>query len=176
MIFDNSKPQFLTLTVVSFVKLFDEEPRRNIIVEALRFSQENRGLIIHAYVIMPSHVHMIVRAANGTVLWMILRDLKKYTSKLIVKSLLQETTAERRWPLEVFRGNCKHLKNHKEFKVWKEGYHAIDVSVQSVFYQKLDYIHRNPVKARLAARPEEFEFSSAKNYIGLSTVLEVTST
>ena len=41
-------------------------------------------------------------------------------------------------------------------------------------WQKIDYIHNNPVKAGIVEYPEEYLYSSAKNYLGkLDCVLEV---
>ena len=55
---------FLTLTVVDWIDLFT----------------------IYAWCIMPSHIHLIV-ASNKFKLSDILRDFKKYTSKMIIKEM-----------------------------------------------------------------------------------------
>jgi hypothetical protein len=34
-----------------------------------------------------------------------------------------------------------------------------------MFWTKLHYIHRNPVEAGLVNSPEEYKYSSARNYI-----------
>ena len=39
--------------------------------------------------------------------------------------------------------------------------------------QKLDYIHLNPVKAGTVEQPEEYLYSSAKNYIGKEGLIDV---
>jgi hypothetical protein len=39
--------------------------------------------------------------------------------------------------------------------------------------QKLDYIHYNPVRAGLVDHPEDWRYSSARNYLGLNGVLEI---
>ncbi|NPD45277.1 hypothetical protein HNS40_21865, partial [Lentimicrobium sp. S6] len=41
------------------------------------------------------------------------------------------------------------------------------------FYEKLNYIHQNPVQEMLVERPEEYLFSTARNYAELSFVLNV---
>ncbi len=41
------------------------------------------------------------------------------------------------------------------------------------FYQKLKYIHDNPVKGMLVINPEDYMFSSARNYADLDYLLEV---
>ena len=39
--------------------------------------------------------------------------------------------------------------------------------------QKIEYIHTNPVKEKVVAEPQEYLFSSARNYIGMAGLLDV---
>ena len=41
------------------------------------------------------------------------------------------------------------------------------------FLQKLNYTHYNPVKERIVVRPEDYLYSSARDYSGLKGELEV---
>ncbi len=52
--------------------------------------------------------------------------------------------------------------SRREF--WKERYHATPLYDEDSFLQKLDYIHANPVRRGLSARPEEYPYSSARFY------------
>ena len=52
----------LTLTVVEWIDVFTRKDYRDIIIESLKYCIENEGLVVHAYVIMSNHVHLIVRA------------------------------------------------------------------------------------------------------------------
>ena len=40
-------------------------------------------------------------------------------------------------------------------------------------YDKLNYIHQNPVHEMLVEKPEEYLFSSARNYAELSSLLDI---
>jgi REP element-mobilizing transposase RayT len=164
----------MTITLVDWINLFDEEPFRNIVLDALRFAQQTKGLVIHAYVIMRSHLHLIVRAKPGFILWAIIRDFKKYASKAIAKEL-ENGLDEKKWPLMIFRNACRGLKQYKEYRKWQDGYRGIYLTNELMFYQKLNYIHNNTVKANLVKSAEDFEFSSARDYVGKVSVLEVTS-
>jgi hypothetical protein len=44
---------------------------------------------------------------------------------------------------------------------------------QKFIEQKLDYIHANPVKAGIVKKPEEYLYSSARNYAELDAVIDV---
>ena len=53
------------------------------------------------------------------------------------------------------------------------GNHPEIIYNSRIFYQKLKYIHKNPVKEMIVANPEDYYFSSARNYAGLSNILPV---
>ena len=45
---------------------------------------------------------------------------------------------------------------------------------QKFIEQKIDYIHNNPVTAGIVNKPEDYIYSSARNYANLDYILEVT--
>ncbi|MET3540697.1 REP element-mobilizing transposase RayT [Pontibacter aydingkolensis] len=65
---------FLTMTVVDWVNIFTRPVYKHIIVDALRFCQENKGLRLHAWVLMSNHLHLIASTAEDKNLSDILRD------------------------------------------------------------------------------------------------------
>ena len=54
---DQEAIYFVTFTVVNWIDLFIRDEYREIILRSLKYCQENKGLIVHAYCIMTSHVH-----------------------------------------------------------------------------------------------------------------------
>ena len=71
---------FVTLTTVGWIDIFTREPYCDLIIENLIFCQKNKSLEIYAYVIMPSHIHLIVNRREDTVNhW--LRDFKSFNQK-----------------------------------------------------------------------------------------------
>ncbi len=72
---------FVTLTIVFWIDLFTRRDYKDMIIESLKFCQCTKGLKIHAWCIMSSHIHLIISRSGQTSLSEILRDFKKYTSK-----------------------------------------------------------------------------------------------
>ena len=71
---------FVTFTVVAWVDVFTREDYVKIILDSLKFCQEEKKLIIHAWVIMSNHLHLIIsRSPDGASFSDIVRDFKKYT-------------------------------------------------------------------------------------------------
>lgn len=164
---------FITITTVKWVDIFTRLEQKKIIVDSLRYCQEKKGLEIYAFVIMPSHIHMLCGAVGEMGLEGIIRDFKKFTSKRIVEAIMEGKESRREWLLEIFSGACAHLKRDREYKVWQDGYHAKELITNGFIYQKLNYVHANPVTDGIVERAEEYYYSSARNYAGLEGVLEV---
>ncbi len=92
---------FLTLTVVGWIDVFSRKNHRDAVIDSLKYCQENKGLIIFAYVIMTNHVHLIVNTNEPFLLKDVIRDLKKFTAKKIIEQILHEP--EKRMDATTFR-------------------------------------------------------------------------
>ena len=164
---------FITITTVGWVDIFTRLNQKYNIINALQYCQEKKGLEIYAYCIMHSHVHLMCKATNGFILSDVMRDFKKYTSKKIIQTIMEETESRREWLLVYFKKACEHLKRDQSYKVWQEGYHEETVETNWFIKQKVDYIHNNPVKDKIVTLPEDYYFSSARNYAGLENELDI---
>lgn len=164
---------FITITTVGWIDVFTRINQKYVIINALKHCQEHKGLEIYAYVLMSSHLHILCKATEGFILSDVIRDFKKFTSKKIIQTIIEEPESRREWMLDYFEKACEHLKRNQQYKVWQDGYHAEHIYSNSFIKQKVDYIHNNPVKDKIVAYPEDFYFSSARNYAGLDHDLEV---
>ena len=100
-----------------------------------------------------------------------IRDLKKFTSKEIVHQIQEESESRRDWMLAIFAASTS--KKHKEFRFWQEGNHAIELYSEKFVWDKINYIHNNPVRAGFVKKAEDWIYSSATNYYGLESLLNV---
>lgn len=103
----------------------------------------------------------------------IIRDFKKFTSKKIIRAIIEEPESRREWLLDSFKKACTHLKRYQEYKIWQDGYHAEHIYSNSFIKQKVYYIHNNPVEELVVSSPEHYYFSSAKNYAEMENDLDV---
>jgi len=174
---DQFATYFVTFTTVGWIDLFTRKECQDIIISSLNYCQSEKGLTIHAYVIMSSHLHLIVTAnPDSDGLSNIIRDFKGYTSKQLITWTLQSQKESRRdWLEVVYEYHAKYNSNNKHFQVWKQDNHPMVCLHPRFTRQKLDYLHLNPVVAGLVVNPEDFRLSSARNYAGLNnTILPVS--
>jgi len=80
-IFDQKGLNFITISVVNWVDLFTRKAICEIVLSNLAFYRNKKGLKIFAYVIMSSHIHLILRATEEPELSTIIRDFKSYLAK-----------------------------------------------------------------------------------------------
>lgn len=83
---DQQGVYFITYTVHQWVDVFTRNEYKDVILESLKFCQLQKGLEIYSWVIMTNHIHLIV-GSNKDKLSDIIRDLKKYTSSQIIRTI-----------------------------------------------------------------------------------------
>ena len=158
---------FITFTVIRWIDVFTRNKYRVILTDSIKYCQQNKGLKLHAYVIMTNHVHMIASAKEGFFLENIMRDLKKYTSVLIINSIKSNPLESRKeWLLKAFEEDGAKNPNNIIYQFWQQDNHPIELTDNKMIDQKLDYLHNNPVEAGFVNEPEYYSYSSARDYCG----------
>ena len=163
---------FITLTIVGWIDLFTRPAYKHIIINSLKYCVKEKGLRIFAYVIMSSHIHLIVKDEDGKLNY-IIRDFKRYTSIELKNAILQSPESRREWMLMAFSNAAESIKRNKHYKIWKDGYHPVELTDSKMIDQKVDYIHHNPVEAEIVRNPEDYKYSSAANIAGKGSELEI---
>ena len=164
---------FVTLTVTGWIDVFTRKNHKLVLINSLKYCQQHKGLVIFGWCLMPSHLHMIVRAEGQYALSEILLDFKKYISKAIVKQMQEEPESRREWILEQFFKAGEQLNRIKNYKFWQDGNQPKEIYGNNFLEEKLNYIHNNPVEEMIVTKPEEYLFSSARDYAELESVLDI---
>jgi len=171
-IIEQDKPYFLTLQVINWIDVFTRRSYKDIIIKNLKYCQKKKGLEIFAYVIMSNHIHLLVKARYGN-LSEVLRDFKSYTSKAILEKIDSTNESRKNWMLNQFSLAAKIHSRNKFYQLWTHENHAELIYSNKFIDQKLTYIHNNPVKSGIVVKAEDYLYSSARNYAGESTVIDV---
>jgi putative transposase len=161
---EDAIPHFVTFTVVGWVDVFSREHYKQIITCSLKYCQENKGLVLHAWVIMTNHVHLIMSSDSNKLEYLV-RDIKKYTSKQIIKAIEDNPEESRKeWMLNLFSYAGKCNNKNKDHQFWKQDYHPIELNTPQKVQQRLNYLHNNPVRAGHVWEPWHYKYSSAVDY------------
>lgn len=142
-------------------------------IDSLRHCQRKKGLIIHAWNIMPSHLHMIASTRGIMQLSDIYRDFKKFTAEEIVNCMKEINESRREWILKQFTDIGAPLTRITHYKVWQDGNHPVELSTNEMIGQRLHYLHYNPVEAGIVWEPQDYCYSSAIDYSGGKGFLDI---
>lgn len=159
---------FITTMCRQHNHYFESVRAREILCNTLLNCNALHDADMLGYVIMPNHVHIVLRIADKERLIRYMHSFKTYSSAAIRQLLLMED------PVHALM--LAYHKKRQKYKVWEDGYHYKEVITAGFLQQKLEYIHQNPLqeKWKLAVRPEDYRFSSAGYYYtGRQGVMEV---
>ncbi len=164
---------FLTFCCVRRLPFFVHPSVCDAFLEAMRRVRANLGVRWIGYVIMPEHVHVLVLpqtagSAALTPISTVLHDLKGHAGRRC-KEALREVWRRQR-TLGHSRSDAWACGDSRRF--WKPRGHDFNVTSEEKVWEKLDYMHRNPLRRGLVDRPEHWPWSSYRFYrTGDSSVL-----
>ena len=146
---------YFTSVAAHRLPVFRTDKLRDVTCRALYEARRSGGFLLFAYVIMPYHIHGIagsdlkpsktMQFINGIISRRVINYLKEegYTSSL---EKLRQHEKERRY----------------RYSLWEHHSNSMALTSESVFMQRVNYIHSNPVRAGLIERPEDYRWSSAR--------------
>lgn len=163
---------FISFAVVNWLDVFTRNKYKNIIIESLHYCQKEKGMEIFAWCIMTNHIHLIFRSINSYKPELLIGDMKKFTSKAIVKAIEENPQESRKkWLLSEFLKAGKESSNVKKYQFWRHDNKPIELWSNKVIDEKINYIHNNPVEAGFVFRAEDYVYSSAIDYSGRKGIL-----
>jgi putative transposase len=151
---------FVTTSVVGKIAIFHIPPLRQILIDNLIFYQNHGDFELIAYVIMPSHIHLIINPIKHDISKCV-GNYKRMTSRQIGAWLHANSKTEL---LEKLRITAT-LEPTPDSRIWQYRYDCLSITEDKTLRDKIDYIHNNPVKAGLAKNSQDWEYSSARNYL-----------
>jgi len=166
-IYDNAYPHFITCTVVEWLPVFTRQDSVQILLDSWSFLQREGRLKLFAYVVLENHVHFI---ASSDSLSEQLGNFKSYTARRPI-DLLESANA--RTILEQLAFHKRKHKHDRDYQFWQEGSHPQQISGDEMMWQKIEYIHFNPVKRGYVDEPTHWRYSSARNYAKMKGLIEV---
>jgi len=149
--------RFLTFSCFRRLPLFSNDVIKDAFVDQLSRSRERHGFLLHAWVVMPEHVHLIVRCPGGSTVTDLLRTLKTGHAKRVLA----------RWKSLDAKILPSILDSEGNPKFWQSGggYDRNLVHGDELF-EKVRYIHENPDRRGLVTTLAEWQWSSARWWAG----------
>jgi len=160
-------PYFITATTVNWLPLFGNPDIARIIFESLALLQKERRIIIHAYVLMENHLHLVAASENLS------KEVANFKSFTARRSIDFYRERGNQFILEQLALHKLAHRSDRDYQFWQEGVHPEQIHSQEMYEQKIRYIHYNPVRRGYVDEPEHWRYSSARNYANLEAVLDL---
>ena len=163
---------FISFAVVEWLDVFTRNEYKDIIIDSLHYCQKEKGMEVFAWCIMSSHIHLIFRSIKGQKPELLIGDFKRFTSKAIVKAIIENPVESRKEILldQFLKAGAKS-SNVNKYQFWRHDNNPIELWSNKVINEKINYIHNNPVEEGLVFRPEDYLYSSARDYSGKKGLL-----
>jgi putative transposase len=147
---------FVTASIINWKYLFIAPEYANIPLSSLAWLQQQKRILLFAFVIMPSHLHVIIKPRNSEI-GEILQQFGSYTAHEILGKLREDDQAEL---LNLFQQ--KRRDQRHEHSIWQD-IQAKNVYSLDFLWQKTEYIHTNPVAKnwKLVEDRADYPYSSA---------------
>ena len=152
----------LTFSVNQRVPLFVDQQCGSIFLQVLDAARNSLGFKLHAYVVMPEHVHLLVHLQQNVTVSQFLQRVKQPSATRILRTL-----RDKQDPI-LQRLKSNYSQGPVPLRLWLPGggYDRC-VTKPETMHQMVDYIHDNPVRRGLVASPELYALSSASIYAGV---------
>ncbi|NOQ24592.1 MAG: transposase [Bacteroidales bacterium] len=163
---------FISFAVVEWLDIFTRNEYKNILIDSLHYCQKEKGMEIFAWCIMTNHIHLIFRSVKGQKPQLLIGDYKRFTSKSIVQAIIDNPKESRKeWLIAQFLKAGTKSSNVKKYQFWRHDNKPIELWSNKVIAEKINYIHNNPVEEGLVYKPEDYVYSSARDYSGEKGIL-----
>lgn len=154
---------FLTTTVTKFTNIFLERELAQIVIDNLKFYTEKFQIQIHAFVIMPNHIHLLCTMSGKGNVSQFMGQMKEFSAKQIIDWCKNN---EREDFTKIFQDSAREHLSHHKHQVWQNRFDDFCIRNEIQMEQKFHYIHQNPLQKhwQLAKKEEDYFFSSARFY------------
>lgn len=149
--------RFITFSCNKRLPLLANDGICEVLLGAIARARDEHGFELFAWVIMPEHVHLLMRPADGIPLDQALKTVKLSVAKTVI-ARWRELNAPILDRVTDTAGSARF---------WLSG-GGFDRNVRDAteFSKEIRYIHRNPVERGLVERPEEWKWSSVRWWMG----------
>jgi putative transposase len=117
--------------------VFQVSKNAEILIECLLRYRDKGAYLLHEFVVMPNHLHLLLTPSGDTSLEKAMQLIKGGSSHEI------------------------HRQRDHKMQIWHSGFHEESVRNELDYLAKVEYIHMNPVRAGLVEKPEDWPYSSA---------------
>jgi len=148
---------YLTSVTHDRLPIFRKDEIKRVVTDAFDEARRSAGFLIFAYVIMPDHTHILTDNARD------MKDVLRFINGISAKRVIDHLK-NNGFESSIAKLRIQERENKHKHSVYEHHPNALRVTGEDAFMQKVNYIHLNPVRAGLVERPDEYLYSSARQW------------
>lgn len=142
---------------INYQRIFEDEQDQEKYLRLLQIYRKRCGFALYGYCLMGNHVHLLIKAAaRPSVITIQGEDVEAGPGEPLEIVLKRIGVAYVRY----FNQKYKRVGH-----LYQDRFRSEPIGDDAYLLMALRYIHRNPVKARLCAKPEDYPVSSYRAYL-----------
>ena len=151
----DSQALYITIVTKDRLPVFQTDPIKTIVCQAINEARKSGGFLLFAYVIMLDHMHLLTNCPSTSA--DVLRYIKGITGRRLIDYL-----KEKKYESSLAKLRHEEWKRKHDYSLWQQEKNVFSIFSEAVFMQKVNYIHLNPVRAGLVERAIDYRWSSAR--------------
>jgi putative transposase len=137
---------FVTTKTWQSTFVFQVRETAEIVVRKILEYRDRRNYLLHEFVLMPNHLHLLLTPSPSVTLEKVIQLIKGGSSHEI------------------------HKVRGSDVPIWQSGFHESRVRDWLDYKKKSDYVRFNPVAAKLVEQPQGWRFGSASGHYQLDPI------
>ena len=161
---DPGTARFVTFSCYHNYNLLISEFALDTFVKCLESTKQKYSFRLLGYVLMPNHVHVVIVPPNNVRLSRIISEIKSLSGRTILQNWRAKNYKILSRLLQSRDGQVRHA-------FWQRRYYDHNCRTTEKAIEKIKYCHKNPVRAGLVEKPEDWKWSSYRFYYGMDNVV-----
>jgi putative transposase len=126
--------------------VFQVPENAEILIKTLLHYRDRKVFALHEFVVMSDHLHLLLTPSSTTSLERAMQFIKGGSSYQIRK------------------------KRNQKMEMWQVSFYDWTIRDHNDWQAKIEYIHDNPVRAKLVEKPQDWPYSSASGKFALDPI------
>ncbi|MBN1779168.1 MAG: transposase [Candidatus Buchananbacteria bacterium] len=171
---------FITSKTFDNEKIFSDDRSCRLFIEVLNECKDKYGFELFGYVIMPDHIHLLIKPNPRNTISDVMHRIKgSFAYKYLMMTRNHKGSATRENGINkptLLRMSQSQLRvadpswvgekrqRIKQQPIWQKSFYDHAIRNHQDFLEKLNYIHKNPLKHNIANDLNQYQYSSYQNY------------
>jgi putative transposase len=148
---------FITTSCYQRRPLLGRREHRDLFLQVLEQVRKCYGFVVVGYVVMPEHVHLLIGEPERANPSIVMQALKQSFARRLLRKLRAHSDLGQ---------DSMWATTREEGHIWQHRFYDFVVFTEKKRVEKLRYMHRNPVTRGLVFEPQQWPWSSFRDYSG----------